>query len=207
MINENTKPFVEVLLPTWHQIDIVINCVKSIEANTVVPHMTYVVDDGSAKHIVTQLITKLKDVPNTELVTYDENVGFGKNINRQWEKCTAPYVLLLNNDTKATEENDFLAEMIKGFDAGENVGIVGAKLLYPNGTIQYAGMGRNVFHPHWFDHHFRNFPGDHPDANQSKQLVCNTGACMMVKREVNEAIRSEERRVGKECRSRWSPYH
>ena len=22
-----------------------------------------------------------------------------------------------------------------------------------------------------------------------------------------EAIRSEERRVGKECRSRWSPYH
>ena len=24
---------------------------------------------------------------------------------------------------------------------------------------------------------------------------------------VNGAIRSEERRVGKECRSRWSPYH
>ena len=23
----------------------------------------------------------------------------------------------------------------------------------------------------------------------------------------DEAIRSEERRVGKECRSRWSPYH
>ena len=25
--------------------------------------------------------------------------------------------------------------------------------------------------------------------------------------EMVEAIRSEERRVGKECRSRWSPYH
>ena len=25
--------------------------------------------------------------------------------------------------------------------------------------------------------------------------------------EVNIIIRSEERRVGKECRSRWSPYH
>ena len=24
---------------------------------------------------------------------------------------------------------------------------------------------------------------------------------------VNSATRSEERRVGKECRSRWSPYH
>ena len=24
---------------------------------------------------------------------------------------------------------------------------------------------------------------------------------------LNSALRSEERRVGKECRSRWSPYH
>ena len=24
---------------------------------------------------------------------------------------------------------------------------------------------------------------------------------------IKEALRSEERRVGKECRSRWSPYH
>ena len=26
-------------------------------------------------------------------------------------------------------------------------------------------------------------------------------------KELKEATRSEERRVGKECRSRWSPYH
>ena len=26
-------------------------------------------------------------------------------------------------------------------------------------------------------------------------------------KEMKETIRSEERRVGKECRSRWSPYH
>ena len=28
-----------------------------------------------------------------------------------------------------------------------------------------------------------------------------------VKRQINNVVRSEERRVGKECRSRWSPYH
>ena len=26
-------------------------------------------------------------------------------------------------------------------------------------------------------------------------------------KKIDEAVRSEERRVGKECRSRWSPYH
>src|SRR5256885_16656749 len=30
---------------------------------------------------------------------------------------------------------------------------------------------------------------------------------LIVGREVRAAARSEERRVGKECRSRWSPYH
>src|SRR2546430_3818153 len=31
--------------------------------------------------------------------------------------------------------------------------------------------------------------------------------CLALLREHAEAARSEERRVGKECRSRWSPYH
>ena len=29
----------------------------------------------------------------------------------------------------------------------------------------------------------------------------------LVPENLNEQLRSEERRVGKECRSRWSPYH
>src|SRR5438876_9091059 len=32
----------------------------------------------------------------------------------------------------------------------------------------------------------------------------NSEACVHLRREY---VRSEERRVGKECRSRWSPYH
>src|SRR5471030_728358 len=32
------------------------------------------------------------------------------------------------------------------------------------------------------------------------QIVCTSGL-------MNCIVRSEERRVGKECRSRWSPYH
>src|SRR2546426_4794389 len=30
---------------------------------------------------------------------------------------------------------------------------------------------------------------------------------VMRKKDLSELVRSEERRVGKECRSRWSPYH
>ena len=36
------------------------------------------------------------------------------------------------------------------------------------------------------------------------ELIPNTEYCVTV---YNIGSRSEERRVGKECRSRWSPYH
>ena len=31
--------------------------------------------------------------------------------------------------------------------------------------------------------------------------------CSVAQKEYKQYYRSEERRVGKECRSRWSPYH
>ena len=41
-------------------------------------------------------------------------------------------------------------------------------------------------------------------GKHGKQLVCaNLSDCGSI----HKQIRSEERRVGKECRSRWSPYH
>jgi Amino acid transporters len=39
-----------------------------------------------------------------------------------------------------------------------------------------------------------------------RRLIASAGAAVMVVY-VGIAVRSEERRVGKECRSRWSPYH
>ena len=36
---------------------------------------------------------------------------------------------------------------------------------------------------------------------------CENTEPILLTLDVYEVIRSEERRVGKECRSRWSPYH
>ena len=48
------------------------------------------------------------------------------------------------------------------------------------------------------------------------EVLCRQGAYVLCQdsklkeemdAEIVEVLRSEERRVGKECRSRWSPYH
>ncbi len=52
----------------------------------------------------------------------------------------------------------------------------------------------------------KSFPGKEQNPehnkNKSRKKVKNKS-----KKERNKGARSEERRVGKECRSRWSPYH
>ena len=37
--------------------------------------------------------------------------------------------------------------------------------------------------------------------------VCDLYTCLAYNIYKDKSLRSEERRVGKECRSRWSPYH
>src|SRR2546430_16403478 len=52
----------------------------------------------------------------------------------------------------------------------------------------------------------------HPESDRYKEDVfrqffadaLNSGGALVA---IDRATRSEERRVGKECRSRWSPYH
>ena len=39
------------------------------------------------------------------------------------------------------------------------------------------------------------------------QKYCPAFDTILLSGSADDALRSEERRVGKECRSRWSPYH
>ena len=49
--------------------------------------------------------------------------------------------------------------------------------------------------------------GKEVKTNAMRILDRNKIPYEIINYECDEFIRSEERRVGKECRSRWSPYH
>ena len=48
---------------------------------------------------------------------------------------------------------------------------------------------------------------DAKNAGGVDQLITNVEAAAIARTASSLSSRSEERRVGKECRSRWSPYH
>ena len=63
--------------------------------------------------------------------------------------------------------------------------------------IVHAGIFDKGWNPFLLSEVFIPFMG-FPGGSDGKEPACNAG---------EPGLRSEERRVGKECRSRWSPYH
>ena len=50
-------------------------------------------------------------------------------------------------------------------------------------------------------------PVDGRYRNQTEKLADYFSEYALIRYRIRVEVRSEERRVGKECRSRWSPYH
>jgi GT2 family glycosyltransferase len=104
------------------------------------------------------------------------------------EQTECPWLLFLNNDVEITD-GEWLSAMAEHVQRPE-VGAVGARLLYPNGTIQHAGVVLGV--GGIAQHAFRGFPSEDPGVNRQLQVTRNyssvTGACLMTRREVFEQV-------------------
>ncbi len=175
---------VAVVIPTYNDYKLTQACIKSIKQ---LPSGKYVdivvVDDGSPVDVQNKL--KNLNLP-AELILKKTNEGFAKTCNAGMKAVGSGDVLLLNNDTKV---HDGWIEGLQYYAyTNKNVGITGARLLYPDGTIQWAGSHRNIGAPEWFDHDYRFKPHDWRPANVPIEVLAVTGACMYIKREVLKQI-------------------
>lgn len=118
------------------------------------------------------------------IVHNEKNLGFAKACNQGAKLAKGEYLLFLNNDTVVTA--GWLNVLVEELDANKNIGIVGPKLLYPNGTVQHAGV---VFDEHkWAHHIYKRESGDAPYVNKKRQFQCLTAACFLVRRNIFEAV-------------------
>jgi GT2 family glycosyltransferase len=119
------------------------------------------------------------------MVTHDDNLGFAVSCNdgaRAAEGCE--YIVFLNNDTIPTA--GWLDALVDHAAKTPAAAAVGAKLLFPNGTIQHAGV--MISQDGWPRHLYVGFPGEHPAVNRSRPVAAATGACLLVRREDFESL-------------------
>ena len=193
---EEGRP-VSVVIPTFGDPSHVAEAVRSIRRTTAREMVRIIVADDASPSA--RDITGLEAIDGIDtLILGERNVGFAANANRGLRAADPRLdVVLLNADIVACDRwldcLQFAAyagdtRLPDGSQGNGDIGIVGAKLLYPDGRIQHAGVHRNLGAPVWFDHRFRFKPADHGPANITVPVLGVTGACMYVRRTLIDAI-------------------
>ncbi|MGD0454667.1 MAG: glycosyltransferase [Solirubrobacteraceae bacterium] len=180
---EHGEP-VDIVIPSYRDAERVAALVESIR-RTVPREMARIIvaDDASGP----EHLTALREIEGIEVLAGEDNRGFAANVNRGL-RASRPErdVVVLNSDVEARP--GWLACLQYATSRDEHIGIVGARLLYPDGRIQFAGTVRNLGAPEWFDHRYRFKPADWGPAGLAAPVLAVTGACMYVRRELIEQV-------------------
>ena len=186
-----SEKLVSIIIPTKNGYKDVQRCVSSIiEKTTYQNYEIIMADNGSTDPKMQELYAKFEQqLPGRFFVeSIDIPFNFSTINNRAVKKAHGEYLLFLNNDTEVITEN-WLTLMVS-FAQQERIGCVGAKLLYPNNTVQHAGvilgLGGVAGHGHY------GYP--HGDLGYFGRLAINvnysavTAACLLMKKADFDAV-------------------
>ena len=175
------KPFVSIIIPVYNQATYTYNCLKSILENSGnVEYEVIIIDDCSSDN--TEKI--MQSINGINYVKNKENLGFLKNCNKGAKIAKGKYLLFLNNDTMVTKK--WLENMLKLFENIEKCGMVGAKLVYPDGKLQEAG---SIIFSDGSAWNFGKFDEPElPEYNYVREVDYCSGAAILIKKELFESI-------------------
>jgi O-antigen biosynthesis protein len=160
------------------------NCIRSIEKISTYRHFEIIVVDG---YDIPETVLANIAGENIQLVRCANKFNFSERINLGAAHAKSEYLLLLNDDTEVITSN--WLELMLELSQQKEIAAVGAKLLFPNGKIQHAGVTILNGNP---GHVFYGCEKEHPGYFCSNIVNRNylgvTGACLMMRKEVFEEL-------------------
>jgi GT2 family glycosyltransferase/glycosyltransferase involved in cell wall biosynthesis len=119
----------------YNQLAFTLACIHSVlSAKTRFSYEIIVADDRSTDR-TTDIFSN--GVGRIRHVLSEQNQGFIRNCNNAAKHARGRYLVLLNNDTIVLP--GWLDELIEPLDTQPDIGLVGSKLLYPDGRLQESG--------------------------------------------------------------------
>ncbi len=177
---------ISIVIPTFNKWELTRDCLEAIRASTREGMYEIIVVDNASTDITPDELRRRDAAGELRAILNSQNMGFGHACNQGAKAARAPHIVFLNNDT--TPKPKWVEYCLAHFKWNPKAGIVGNKLLYPNGTIQHGGIHfvplENPPVPHWPQHRFRFEAGDFPPANECTQVHAITGACLFIPRDL-----------------------
>ena len=183
------RPLVSIIIPTRNAKSLVQQCIDSIvEKTTYKQYEILLVDNGSDEQASLDYFAELNTRDNIQVIRDDGNFNFSRLNNVAAKAAKGELLCLMNNDIEIISP-DWLDEMVSQAMRPE-IGAVGAKLLYPNDTVQHAGvilgLGGIAGHAHLGIH--RNDPGYFGRASLVQNFMAVTAACLVIRKEIYEQV-------------------
>ncbi|MDO6691917.1 glycosyltransferase [Aliiglaciecola sp. 3_MG-2023] len=179
----DSEPLVSLIIPTKNGKDLVQACIESILHKTSYVNFEILLVDNNSDEIESlNYFAELNKHPKIRLLKYPQAFNYSSINNFAVSKAKGSVIGLINNDIEVISEN-WLSSML-GWVLKEEIGCVGAKLLYSDGRIQHAGVvlgyGGGAGHAHKY------FPRYHPGYLKRLAATGNysavTAACLLVKK-------------------------
>ncbi|MEC4681095.1 MAG: glycosyltransferase, partial [Nitrospirota bacterium] len=172
-----------IIIPVCNKVELTSQCLTHLAQVTHGCSYEVIVVDNASTDGTGLFLSSLEG--DIQIVTNDSNLGFGKACNQGAKASSGKYLVFLNNDTIPQEE--WLSALVDEVEQHPDVAIVGSKLLYPNNTIQHAGVafskkGRIPYHI------FNGVPSDLKAVNIRQEFQAVTAACLLIRKEDFESI-------------------
>lgn len=185
------RPSVTLIIPTKDQPGILKTCINSILSNTAYPNFDVIVVDNqtSDQQALKYLASVQAKHGNVQVVRNDQPFNFSAINNEAVAMASGEVLVLMNNDVQVTD-GQWLDAMVR-HAIRPDVGCVGAKLLFPDRTIQHGGVAVGMHGV--ADHMFRalretphNDPYRHLQSTRNPQAV--TAAVLAIRKSLFKAL-------------------
>ena len=184
------EPLVSIIIPTRDYCDILKKCVESIYKKTTYKNFEIIVanNDSKEQETLDYFDECKKKHKNFKVVDCLFEFNYSKINNMAVNNAKGEYIVLLNNDTEVIS-GDWLSVMV-GYASQKHIGVVGAKLYYPDETVQHAGvvLGLGGVASHVYIGATKEDTGLYGRLRVPYNYSACTAACFMIKREIYEKV-------------------
>ncbi len=190
IVTPSGNPRVSLIVPTRDRADLLGPCTEGLLSRTDYggPIELLILDNGSADAEALHLLDRLQRNERVRVIRIDEPFNWSALNNRGAREATGDVLVLLNNDIMVLQP-EWLEELVAQA-VRPGVGAAGPMLLYPDGTVQHAGLTTDASATprHLFRHANPAQPGPSGLLAAVRTVWGVTGACLAIRRELFFAV-------------------